>query len=170
MDPSLSSFSVLSDILFLPNALSQQECGLIMDITLYPDDPTCGIGSPMTRCCPTEMRPRQVLFPNPTMLRFPLITLSHSQQPRGTPAAPTIVSHHPVPTHHVLSASSVSPSPFAPRPDRPLPSCACRKPSSSATPAFSTSSDSVAGHTLLSYETLAETLKALEREIVREGR
>ena len=133
----MSSFSVLSDILFLPNALSRQECGLITDITLYSDDPTRGIGSSMTRCCPTETRPGQVLSPNPAMPRFPLISRSREAPQLHLLSCLTILYLR----HHVLSASSVSPSPFAPRPDRPLPSCACRKPSSSATPAFSTSSD-----------------------------
>ena len=39
VDPPLSSSLVPSGILFLPDALSLQERRLIVDITLYPDDP-----------------------------------------------------------------------------------------------------------------------------------
>ena len=99
------------------------------------------------------------------MPRFSLMMLSHSYQPRGTPAVSTTVFELFVPPPPVLSASSVSPSPFAPHRDRATPKLRDQEiVFRRHIAAISTSNDYVAGHTMLSHETLAETLKTLERE------
>ena len=85
--------------------------------------PTRGIGSSTTRRCPTETRPRSVLHSNPAMPRFLLITLSHSHQPRSTSCIRHRVSPPCTPATRPVSLVRFA-SPFAPHPDRPLPSCA----------------------------------------------